>query len=149
MEPAIIRCFVFLPSQFIFPKSFFLLLLYDVWNERLFYEPHCPRVFGIALVISSAVWRWWTLWLMAPGSQFHLRESVTLTPSRKSPTCYSTDCDHAMYFSVRLAEGHYPAWIVSRLLLVWQRCRFRLEICLRGEFTKCTEQDCIRGRRRN
>lgn len=113
--------------------------------ELLFHGPCCSWVVRMALVISSAVPQCWTLWLMASGSQFHLWESVTLTRSRKSPTCYSSDCDHAMYFLCLASESHYPAWIVSRLLLVWQRCQFRLGIYLRKEFTNWTSKIAIEG----
>lgn len=115
--------------------------------ELLFHGPYCSGVVRMALVISSAVPQCWTLWLMASGSQFHLWESVTLARSRKSPTCYSSDCDRAMYF---LCFGE-PLRSFNSFQIA--PCLAEVPIPSRNLFKKgvyeLNGQDCHWGRRRN
>lgn len=153
-EPAILWCHCHLPS--FFWRAFSLLSFFfhldraALFFSFFFFQKHVvpersgmrsgnilcslaavnPLTHGPGLSISSAESQSHSLW--------------------KSPTCYSTDCDHVEYFSGLRprSEGHYQPGMLSRLLVVWRRRRFCLKICLRGG-AECLNlaSESVRGRR--
>lgn len=132
--------------------------------RKLAMESHAPEVFLWQPLCDWAAFSWTILFwsgqdgfgniLCSPSvlnpltHGFRLSiSSVTLTRSRKSPTCYSSDCDRAMYF---LCFGE-PLRSLNSFQIA--PCLAEVPIPSRNLFKKgvyeLNGQDCDWGRRRN